>query len=197
MIDLTERTKIILFHQTIPIGTFSGDPSITNEGCFVDRENNGHMTRELLHNALVLVHLRILGTWKKKPPKTVLSEYLPRIPTNQFVWIHMPEHSSDQGKKPNDFLCKIKYKNTLPEIPFDPKTLAYDVDLTKYAAYSRTSLMKQHHWGYYPDTSAVLDLVDIEAWTPDAGNIRGNFGYDAMRFENFLLGFSSSFGTGY
>jgi RNA polymerase II-associated factor 1 len=108
----------------------------------------------------------------------------------------MPEHSSDRGKKPNDFLCKIKYKNTLPEIPFDPKTLAYDVDLAKYIAYSHTSLMKQHHWGYYPDTSAVLDLVDIEAWTPDAGNIRG-IRVRREEFESFLMGFSSSFGTGH
>jgi predicted naringenin-chalcone synthase len=84
----------------------------------------------------------------------------------------MSETSKKRGRRESDFVCKVKYKNTLPEIPFDVKTLKYDVDLSQYVPYSHTSLMKNHVWEYYPETSFPLDLVDIEAWNPDPGNDR-------------------------
>ena len=41
-----------------------------------------------------------------------------------------------------DLLCSVKYKNNLPDIPFDPKFLPYPFDSQRYicAIYSKLAL---------------------------------------------------------
>ncbi|OQV20100.1 putative RNA polymerase II-associated factor 1-like protein [Hypsibius exemplaris] len=44
----------------------------------------------------------------------------------------------------DDFLCKVKYLNRLPDLPADTKFLVYNVDMTPYVKYSHTSLEKEY-----------------------------------------------------
>ena len=32
------------------------------------------------------------------------------------------------GERKTDLVCRVKYSNTLPDIPFDPKFIAYPFD---------------------------------------------------------------------
>uniref|UniRef100_A0AAX7UI51 RNA polymerase II-associated factor 1 homolog n=1 Tax=Astatotilapia calliptera TaxID=8154 RepID=A0AAX7UI51_ASTCA len=41
-------------------------------------------------------------------------------------------------------VCRVKYCNTLPDIPFDPKFITYPFDQHRFVQYKATSLEKQH-----------------------------------------------------
>lgn len=44
----------------------------------------------------------------------------------------------------DDFLCRTKYLNRLPDLPADTKFLVYNVDMAPYVKYSSTSLEKEY-----------------------------------------------------
>jgi RNA polymerase II-associated factor 1 len=58
--------------------------------------------------------------------------------------------------------CKIKYQNNLPDIPFDPKSIAYPFDCNRYIHYKPTSLEKQFKWDILneQDLGIRIDLID-------------------------------------
>ena len=37
-----------------------------------------------------------------------------------------------------DLICRVKYSNTLPDIPFDPKFIAYPFDSQRFISYNPT-----------------------------------------------------------
>jgi RNA polymerase II-associated factor 1 len=41
-----------------------------------------------------------------------------------------------------DLPCRVKYQNNLPDIPFDPKFLAYPFDRNRFIHYKSTTLEK-------------------------------------------------------
>ncbi len=56
----------------------------------------------------------------------------------------------------------MKFFNTLPEIPFDPKLLALPLDPLRYVRYKPTSLEAsfQHPLHTEPDLGIPIDLID-------------------------------------
>ncbi|VDO07208.1 unnamed protein product [Rodentolepis nana] len=69
-------------------------------------------------------------------------------------------------------LCRIKYHNNLPELPFDPKFLTYPFDSSRFVQYAPTSLERNHKHELLCETSVgvSVDLID-----PDAFKISRNF----------------------
>ena len=64
------------------------------------------------------------------------------------------------------FLTKLKYKNDLPPLPFDPKLLSYPLDPLRFVRYARTSLEGQIKTELLtePDMGIPIDLVDLERY---------------------------------
>ncbi len=61
-----------------------------------------------------------------------------------------------------DLKCKIKYQNNLPDIPFDPKSIAYPFDPNRYIEYKPTTLEKQYKWDILTeqDLGIRMDLIN-------------------------------------
>ena len=71
-----------------------------------------------------------------------------------------------------DLKCKIKYQNNLPDIPFDPKSIAYPFDANRYITYKPTNLEKQFKWDILneQDLGIRIDLInqDYNKYEPNA-----------------------------
>uniref|UniRef100_A0A914BUF1 RNA polymerase II-associated factor 1 homolog n=1 Tax=Acrobeloides nanus TaxID=290746 RepID=A0A914BUF1_9BILA len=62
-----------------------------------------------------------------------------------------------------DFICKVKYTNTLPDLPFDPKFLECPfVALDRFVQYKPTSLEKNYKFELLtePDLGVKIDLIN-------------------------------------
>lgn len=65
----------------------------------------------------------------------------------------------------------MKYTNTLPDLPFDPKFVSYPFDETRFVVYSTTSLEKNFKYEILTEP----DLgVDVELVVPNAYNLPPN-----------------------
>ncbi|KAM3186622.1 hypothetical protein ACTXT7_003923 [Hymenolepis weldensis] len=69
-------------------------------------------------------------------------------------------------------LCRVKYHNNLPELPFDPKFLTYPFDSSRFVQYAPTSLERNHKHELLCETSVG---VDVDLIDPDAFKISRNF----------------------
>ncbi|EDV19224.1 uncharacterized protein TRIADDRAFT_33941, partial [Trichoplax adhaerens] len=69
----------------------------------------------------------------------------------------------------SDLLCRIKYRNTLPDIPFDPKFLRYPFENNRFTDYNTTSLEREHKHELLTDTDAGVKngLIDPDAYIID------------------------------
>eukprot|EP00731_Ephydatia_muelleri_P028172 Em0019g1045a len=67
----------------------------------------------------------------------------------------------------NDLLCSVKYKNTLPDIPFDPKFLSYPFEPQRYIQYTSTSLERNHKHELLTeiDLGVPIDLILPETYS--------------------------------
>lgn len=73
-------------------------------------------------------------------------------------------------KKPTTFLCKLKFRNELPDPTAQPKLIALNTDKDRYTRYAFTSLEKTHKPKLYPeqDLGIPLDLLDLSVYkVPD------------------------------
>ena len=70
-------------------------------------------------------------------------------------------------------LCRIKYQNTLPDLPFDPKFLAYPFEPTRFSQYAATSLERNHKHELLcgSDVGVDVDLIDPAAFRIDRAGI--------------------------
>eukprot|EP00741_Cyanophora_paradoxa_P002662 tig00000615_g2583.t1 len=70
--------------------------------------------------------------------------------------------SDANDKSGSEFLCRLKFKNTLPELPFDPKFRAFPFDPMRFVRYATTSLERhyKHEIHVEPDLGIPIDLVD-------------------------------------
>ncbi|KAJ3590939.1 hypothetical protein NHX12_008887 [Muraenolepis orangiensis] len=59
-------------------------------------------------------------------------------------------------------VCRVKYCNSLPDIPFDPKFITYPFDQHRFVQYKATSLEKQHKHELLtePDLGVTIDLIN-------------------------------------
>ncbi|XP_022175885.1 RNA polymerase II-associated factor 1 homolog [Myzus persicae] len=72
-------------------------------------------------------------------------------------------------EKRSDLVCKMKYCNMLPDIPFDLKFLSYPFDATRYIQYNPTSLERSYKFEILADHDLGLniDLVNKDKYTID------------------------------
>jgi RNA polymerase II-associated factor 1 len=73
----------------------------------------------------------------------------------------------------SEFICKFKYLNTLPDIPFDPKFLNYPFDDLRFAKYVTTSLEKNYKYQLHTesDMGIPIDLIEPNAYKPLGINV--------------------------
>lgn len=86
-----------------------------------------------------------------------------------------PPKSSSRGEKvPHGFLSRTIYKNTLPEIPFEPKFLEYKFEEDRFTSYNTTSLERQHKIELHvPRNLGIhIELIDPRAYKPKDKNKR-------------------------
>ncbi|XP_078435256.1 hydroxyproline-rich glycoprotein family protein [Wolffia australiana] len=74
-------------------------------------------------------------------------------------------------KKPTTFLCKLKFRNELPDPTAQPKLLPMSIDKDRYTRYNITSLEKMHKPKLYlePDLGIPLDLLDMSVYIRPKG----------------------------
>uniref|UniRef100_H2YJZ3 RNA polymerase II-associated factor 1 homolog n=1 Tax=Ciona savignyi TaxID=51511 RepID=H2YJZ3_CIOSA len=70
--------------------------------------------------------------------------------------------SRSSVEKGGGLVTKVKYCNTLPDIPFDPKFIKYPFDANRFVDYKPTSLEKQHKIELHTDhdLGVVIDLIN-------------------------------------
>ncbi|KAK1434168.1 hypothetical protein QVD17_11086 [Tagetes erecta] len=76
------------------------------------------------------------------------------------------ERADNRLKKPTTFLCKLKFRDELPDTTAQPKLLSLRRDKERAAKYSITSLEKVHKPQLYvePDLGIPLDLLDLSVY---------------------------------
>ncbi|CAL5361305.1 unnamed protein product [Camellia sinensis] len=74
-------------------------------------------------------------------------------------------------KKPTTFICKLKFRNELPDPSAQPKLMALKRDRDRFTKYTVTSLEKMHKPRLYvePDLGIPLDLLDLSIYNPPKG----------------------------
>ncbi|KXJ17742.1 RNA polymerase II-associated factor 1-like [Exaiptasia diaphana] len=79
-------------------------------------------------------------------------------------------HGSTRSK--SDFVCRVKYNNSLPDIPFDAKFITYPFEGSRFVQYKPTSLEKnyKHELLTDVDLGVNIDLIDpnMYAFDPNA-----------------------------
>jgi len=80
---------------------------------------------------------------------------------------HRPTRPQDQDEKRSDLICRVKYSNTLPDIPFDPKFLAYPFDTQRFIAYNPTGLERNYKYELLTehDLGVTIDLINPDVYT--------------------------------
>ncbi|KAK3018920.1 hypothetical protein RJ639_003517 [Escallonia herrerae] len=81
------------------------------------------------------------------------------------------ERSENRLKKPTTFLCKLKFRNELPDPTAQPKLLSLRRDKDRFTKYAITSLENLHKPQLYvePDLGIPLDLLDLSVYNPSKG----------------------------
>lgn len=66
-------------------------------------------------------------------------------------------------------VTRVKYCNTLPDIPFDPKFIRYPFDANRFVEYKPTSLEKQHKTELHTDhgLGVIIDLINPDTYKTD------------------------------
>ncbi|KAG5443697.1 RNA polymerase-associated factor [Clonorchis sinensis] len=81
------------------------------------------------------------------------------------------DYPQDRAKelRVESLLCRLKYRNTLPELPFDPKFLAYPLEPSRFLQYVATSLERnyKHELLTETDVGVDVDLIDPDVFKID------------------------------
>ncbi|CAH8664402.1 unnamed protein product [Dicrocoelium dendriticum] len=79
-------------------------------------------------------------------------------------------------------LCRPKYRNTLPELPFDPKFLSYPLEPSRFVQYVATSLERnyKHELLTEVDVGVEVDLVDPDIFKIDKSGLHCTSNYSAL-----------------
>ena len=72
-----------------------------------------------------------------------------------------PRGPRQQDERKSELVCRVKYCNTLPDIPFDPKFLSYPFESTRFVSYKPTSLERSYKYDLLTehDLGITVDLV--------------------------------------
>lgn len=79
------------------------------------------------------------------------------------------QHRSSSSRA--DIVCRVKYCNNLPDVPFDPKFLVYPFDQNRFVEYKPTSLERsnKHELLTDIDLGVPIDLIDPETYAIKPG----------------------------
>lgn len=86
-----------------------------------------------------------------------------------------------------DFLCRVKYSNALPDIPFDTKFLACPfVSLSRFTDYKSSSLEKNFKFELLcePDCGVNIDLINPETYYVDPDSPKKHHPIDLELLED-------------
>lgn len=77
---------------------------------------------------------------------------------------HKPRQGDPEERK--DLICRVKYCNNLPDIPFDPKFIAYPFDTQRFISYNPTGLERNYKYELLTehDLGVAIDLINPEAY---------------------------------
>lgn len=66
-------------------------------------------------------------------------------------------------------VCRVKYCNTLPDIPFDPKFILYPFDPKRFILYQPTTLERNYKYEVLTehDGGVMIDMVDRDVFNID------------------------------
>ncbi|CAF4503377.1 unnamed protein product [Rotaria sp. Silwood2] len=66
----------------------------------------------------------------------------------------------------SDLVCRVRYTNVLPDLPFDPKFLRYPFSQDRFVRYKPTSLEKNYRWDLLTehDVGVEIDLINPDAY---------------------------------
>ncbi len=91
--------------------------------------------------------------------------------------IQSGEKRSDRDRKSrgtvpgkSDLVCRIKYSNNLPDIPFDPKFVTYPFEANRFVQYNATSLERnyKHELLAEHDLGVTIDLINPDTYKIDS-----------------------------
>lgn len=78
----------------------------------------------------------------------------------------------------SDYICRVRYRNVLPPVPYAPKMLSIPSLVERHIPYQSTSLVEQTPYSLVMDQSAAIpfdkalvDYLDHMESNPDAGII--------------------------
>lgn len=73
------------------------------------------------------------------------------------------------GDKKSDLVCRVKYNNTLPDIPFDPKFITYPFESNRFYQYKPTSLERAFKYDLLTehDLDVTIDLINPDTYKID------------------------------
>lgn len=73
------------------------------------------------------------------------------------------------GERKSELVCKVKFNNTLPDIPFDPKFITYPFESHRFVQYNPTSLERsyKHELLTEHDLGITIDLINPDTYSID------------------------------
>ncbi|XP_033106393.1 RNA polymerase II-associated factor 1 homolog [Anneissia japonica] len=73
------------------------------------------------------------------------------------------------GPPKSDLVCRPKYTNNLPDIPFDPKFITYPFEANRFVQYNATSLERtfKHELLAEHDLGVTIDLINPDTYSID------------------------------
>ncbi len=71
-----------------------------------------------------------------------------------------------QDERKSELVCRVKYGNSLPDIPFDPKFISYPFEVNRFIEYAPTSLERNYKYELLTehDLGVHVDLIRPEAY---------------------------------
>uniref|UniRef100_T1JIF2 RNA polymerase II-associated factor 1 homolog n=1 Tax=Strigamia maritima TaxID=126957 RepID=T1JIF2_STRMM len=90
-------------------------------------------------------------------------------PTIQSGHMSQRENRQRAIDRKSELVCRIKYCNTLPDIPFDPKFITYPFESNRFVSYNPTSLERnyKHELLTEHDLGVTIDLINPETYAVD------------------------------
>ncbi|WOL18973.1 hypothetical protein Cni_G27770 [Canna indica] len=115
----------------------------------------------------VLQKTQMIASSSARPNGSMVGSRMADRRTTPFL---AGERIENRLKKPTTFICKMKFRNELPDSTAQPKLLAIHKDKDRYSRYAITSLEKMHKPKLYfeQDLGIPLDLLDMSVYNPHA-----------------------------
>ncbi|KAK2160811.1 hypothetical protein LSH36_127g19017 [Paralvinella palmiformis] len=73
----------------------------------------------------------------------------------------------------SDLVCRVKYNNALPDIPFDPKFITYPFETDRFVKYKSTSLERNYKYDLLTehDLGVTIDLINPDTYGIDPNTL--------------------------